>query len=38
MLHRSKKNNSNNRKSIISFNCDFYDVILKWISKLLIIF
>lgn len=29
MLHRSKKNNSNNRKSIISFNCDFYDVILK---------
>ena len=29
LLHRSKLNESGNRKSIISFNCDFYEVTLK---------
>jgi len=28
-LHRSKINKGENRKTIISFNCDFYDVLLK---------
>ena len=28
ILHRSKKNNNEFRKSIISFNCDFYETIL----------